>query len=90
MDLTAQLAYYANGELVHFPYCDFEDALRFADAQHVDYIVLSPEKHFTPYYQDWLRQGIPSPRAQLVYSSRQKGTNVVVFRWHHPSTTDQP
>ena len=90
MDLTAQFAYYANGELVHFPYCDSEDALRFADAQHVDYIVLSPEKHFTPYYQDWLRHGIPSPRAQLVYSSRQKGTNVVVFRWHHPSTTDQP
>jgi 4-amino-4-deoxy-L-arabinose transferase-like glycosyltransferase len=81
MDLTSPLAFYADAELVHFPYCESQQALRFADAQQVDYIVLSPGEKFTRYYGDWLQHGVPD--AELVYSSAAANPNqVLVFRRH--------
>lgn len=84
MDSSAPLAFHANADLVHFPYCSAELALRFADAAKVDYIVLRPGvKDRGQYYEDWLVHGIPNPRAELVYVS--SGTNppqFMVFRWH--------
>jgi len=77
------VVFHANGQLVNFPYCSAELALRYLDAARVDYVVLHREAKYTKYYEEWLTRGIPDPRAQLVYES--SGANpgeYLVYRWH--------
>jgi 4-amino-4-deoxy-L-arabinose transferase-like glycosyltransferase len=87
MDLSTPLAYHADAQYVHFPYCSGGSALRFLDSANVDYIVLRRGAlaygDETPYSEDWLAHGIPDARAQLVYrSSGEHGGEFQVFRWH--------
>jgi hypothetical protein len=50
MDLSLPLAFHADAQWVHFPYCNGELAIRFLDVAQVDYIVLRRKekwKHIT-------------------------------------------
>lgn len=86
MDSTLPIACYAHAHSVLFPYCDAELALRFLDVANVDYVVLHGGEKFTKYYEDWLANGIPDPRAQLVYvSTGEHAGEFKVFRWHRPN-----
>jgi hypothetical protein len=82
MDVGTPLAFHANADYVHFPYSDSETAIRFIEAESVDYLVLRREATFTRYYDDWVASGIPDDRAILVHSSNgpQPG-RLVVYRW---------
>ena len=82
MDLETPLAFYADAEYVHFPYSNAETATRFLDAAKVDYVILRRAQTFTDYYDDWLNNGIPDPRAKLVYvSSGPNPGAFLVFKW---------
>ena len=83
MDSSTPLAFHADAQFVYFPYCRGELALRFLDAAKVDYVVLRKGENPSPYYEEWFTNGIPDPRAQLVYVSEAPNAGeYVVFRWH--------
>ena len=82
MDLSIPLAFYAEAQWVMFPYCDAESALRFLDKQRVDYVVLRRGVVFTKYYGDWLNEGIPDSRAELLHLSPDAAARFVIYRWH--------
>lgn len=81
MDLTLRPTFYADAQWVHFPYCDAGTALRFMDAARVDCVVLRRQEAFTHYYQDWLENGIPDPRAELLKLPADLDAKFVVYRW---------
>jgi 4-amino-4-deoxy-L-arabinose transferase-like glycosyltransferase len=78
------LAFHANAQHVQFPYCDGALALRFLDSAEVDYVILRRGGDFTQYYEDWLRRGIPDPRAEPVHVSPDADNKYVVYRWRRP------
>jgi len=82
MDLSLPLAFHADAQWVHFPYCNGELAIRFLDVAQVDYVVLRREEKWKQYYEDWLTRRIPDRRAELLYVSRDADAEFVVYRWH--------
>ena len=83
MDLSIPLAFHAGSQFTYFPYCSGDLALQYLDAAQVDYVVLRRGEKFTQYYQDWLTQGIPDQRAELLQVSSVVGADkFVLFRWH--------
>lgn len=83
MDLSLPLAYYAHAKSLAFPYCNPEMALRYLDVAAVDYVVLHRGEKYTHYYESWLTNGIPDPRAELVHLSLGANTSqFVIYRWH--------
>jgi hypothetical protein len=87
MDLQLNIAFAADEQFANFPYCSSDLALRFLDSAKVDYVVLRPHEKFTRYYQDWAANGIPDPRAKLVYMSSGATTDkILVYRWNRADT----
>jgi len=85
MDLQLNIAFAGDEQFANFPYCSPDLALRFLDSAQVDYVVLRPSERFTKYYQDWATNGIPDPRAKLVYaSSGSNADEILVYRWFRP------
>lgn len=82
MDLTTPLAFHADGEFAYFPYCTGDLALRFLDANKIDYIVMRQSAKYTKYYQDWLTHGIPDPRARVVHVASGAAGDILVYRWN--------
>jgi hypothetical protein len=84
MDLSIPLAFHANAQFFsYFPYCTGESAIRYLDAEQIDYVILRRGEHFTQYYEDWLARGIPDRRAELLQGSSVPGADkFVVYRWH--------
>jgi len=82
MDLSLPLAFHADAQWVHFPYCNGELAIRFLDVAQVDYIVLRRKEKWKQYYVDWLTRRIPDRRAELLYVSPDADAEFVVYRWH--------
>jgi 4-amino-4-deoxy-L-arabinose transferase-like glycosyltransferase len=82
IDVETNIAFHAQADYVHFPDGDSTLALRYLDAAQVDYIVLRSGGSPPDYYRQWLTSGVPSDRAQLVYSTQGKtDKRIVVFRW---------
>jgi 4-amino-4-deoxy-L-arabinose transferase-like glycosyltransferase len=89
MDLSIPLAYHAGAQFSYFPYCTGELALRYLDAAQVDYVVLRRGEKFTQYYAEWLTQGIPNHRGEVLHLSSVAGADkFVVFRWHRGDYAD--
>jgi hypothetical protein len=80
MDLGTPVAFHAGADYIHFPYASASETIRFLDAAKVDYVVLREGSVFTEYYAEWLRRGIPEPRAKLVYTSPSSPA-ILVFQW---------
>jgi len=85
MDISNTVAYYADTSAVPLPWADSSLALRYIAKKDPDYIVLNgmfgPQAR--PYLEDWLRHGIPDPRAQLVYrAGTTPDTEVMIYHWN--------
>jgi hypothetical protein len=87
MDLTLRPTFYADGQWVHFPYCDGKTALRFLNASKIDYVILRRNETFTHYYADWLEHGIPSPRAELLKLPPDLDAKFIVYRWNRSDSS---
>lgn len=76
--------YYSASYEQILPYTDGETALRYFHLKDPDFIVLdSSYRAYTPYYDDWLKNGIPDPAAAKIYQrSFPGGRTVSVFRWN--------
>jgi hypothetical protein len=83
MDLALPLSFHADVQQhVYPPYASGELALKYLDSERVDYVVLRRGRKFTKYYEEWLTQGIPDPRAELVQlPSAAASEKFVVYRW---------
>jgi hypothetical protein len=87
MDGSGNLAFHAEASLLWFPYSDSSLALKYIDKKKVDFIVLRdgwlgwlPP---APYAKDWLENGIPDRRAQLIYSERTPARGrILIYKWN--------
>jgi Dolichyl-phosphate-mannose-protein mannosyltransferase len=85
MDTALPVTYHAGGDLVYFPYCSSDLAVRYLDATRVDYVVLRRGIKFTHYYEDWLTHGIPDGRAERLQLPPGAGEKFVIYKWNHNS-----
>lgn len=70
MDSNPAVGYYAGASDWPLPYCDNQTALRYIAKKQPNFIVLqSKDAELFPYAKDWLQNGIPDPRTQLVSQS---------------------
>lgn len=83
MDTSAILPFHASAKYVPFPYTDSDTALRYLDKRQVDFIVLRDFDVATrPYLKSWLENGIPSPRAELVYKVDEPEVGrIFIYKW---------
>ena len=68
MDVEAIVPYYADGTLLSLPFADSSVSLRYVEMKEADFIILKGhERRWRPYIEEWIRNGIPDKRAELIY-----------------------
>jgi hypothetical protein len=83
MTVEPQIPYYAGGTFLPLPYADGAVALRYIQAKHPDFIVLTEQSSgVTPYLAQWLAFGIPDRAARLVYRAGPDESAAVIYEWH--------
>jgi 4-amino-4-deoxy-L-arabinose transferase-like glycosyltransferase len=83
MDASTILAFEAGASFVPFPYADPSLALKYIEKKRVDFIVFREAWLSTvPYVKDWLNNGIPDRRAQLIYSVETQRGRILIYRWN--------
>ena len=71
MDTPDSIPFYASASYLSFPYTDATTALRYIERKKVDFIVLTDTAlKWTPYLNDWIDNGIPDKRAEIIFSSK--------------------
>lgn len=82
-DLEPMIAFYAEGTLLTLPYADSATCLRYIESKTPDFIVLKDRNPAVrPFLAGWLRDGIPDPRAKLIYESGDTpGTRLRIYAW---------
>jgi hypothetical protein len=82
---TTVFAHYSLSYECILPFTDAATALRYIRKKNPDYIFLdSVNSHWTPYYEDWLRSGIPDPAAVVIYRKDLPGNRrLVIYQWDH-------
>jgi 4-amino-4-deoxy-L-arabinose transferase-like glycosyltransferase len=89
MDVSSYVPYYADGSLAGLPEAPADLALRYIDKVNPDFVVLWADYAFRRrYIRDWIEHGIPSPKAELIYTAGEKeGKKLVIYKWRHDSAT---
>jgi hypothetical protein len=87
---TSLLTYYAGAGLMYLPYCSSNIALRYIAEKKPDFIVLLRDsRKSTPYLAQWFDEGIPDPRAKLIYDKGDRSRErVKVYRWDDRSARE--
>jgi len=61
----------------------FRLALKYIEKKKVDFIVFREAWLSTvPYIKDWLDNGIPDRRAQLIYSTDTQRGRILIYKWN--------
>jgi 4-amino-4-deoxy-L-arabinose transferase-like glycosyltransferase len=84
MDTATNVAFQARAAYVPFPWSDSETALRYIEAKGIDFIVVRTANASSgrPYLSDWVENGIPDRRAELVYSKKSpRMGDIIIYRW---------
>jgi 4-amino-4-deoxy-L-arabinose transferase-like glycosyltransferase len=82
MGTGTTVPYYAGGDLQYLPYAGSDLALRYIEQKAPDFVVLESVK-LRPYIDSWLKDGIPSRKARLIYSGGAGEGEVVIYEWRH-------
>ncbi|HXZ46766.1 MAG TPA: hypothetical protein VEH02_08560, partial [Pseudolabrys sp.] len=85
MDVSSHVPYYADGYLVGMPEAPVDLALRYIEKVKPDFIVLwanySDQRR---YLHDWVEHGIPSSKAELVYTAGENtAKKLMIYRWRN-------
>jgi len=85
MDTRTIVPYYSGGTLVYLPETDSVRALRYIDSRNPDFIVLTDFSFRRTYLTEWLQHSIPSPKAELIYTTglASSENRVAIYRWNH-------
>ncbi len=83
-----RVAYYADAAIIIFPYADSAETLRYLESRQIDYIELdSLSTRNFPTLNDWFTNGVPDPRAHLVFQSTQGSKDQIkIYRWNGNGT----
>ena len=82
MDASTILAFEAGASFVVFPYTDASSALKYIEKKRVNFVVFRDDMFSTaPYFKDWLDNGIPNRRAQLIYSDQTQRGRILIYKW---------
>lgn len=78
------IAFYSRSFLTPFPYSDSSLALKYINEKKMDFVVLrSTSRNAVPYLRDWIENGIPDRRAELIYTASDATSGLIwVYRWH--------
>jgi 4-amino-4-deoxy-L-arabinose transferase-like glycosyltransferase len=80
MDASAILPFHALATWVPFPYTEASLAIKYIDKQKVDFIVFRQSSPAAaPYWQKWFEDGIPDPRARLVYNTDGPRGRILIY-----------
>jgi 4-amino-4-deoxy-L-arabinose transferase-like glycosyltransferase len=86
--MDSVVPYYSSSILVQFPYAEPSPTLRYIETKNVDFVVL--DGHFSKAYKtiaEWMAQGIPDSRAQLVYDSGgPMDDRIEIYRWERAAS----
>lgn len=87
---TAVFCYYSFSYEWILPYADSATSIRYIRMKNPDYIFLdSANSQYTPYYKDWLQNGIPDRAAVIIYQKVvSPGRRLVIYQWE-PSIVDR-
>ena len=69
-DSVTTLAFHATAAYVPLPYSDSNVAIRYLEKRGVNFVVVSDqgrEQSPRPYLKEWIEEGVPHPRAKLIY-----------------------
>jgi hypothetical protein len=81
-----RVAYYAGADLMYLPYARSDLAIRYVAKRHPDYIVLEDmTADGFPYTREWLTNGIPDTRAELIHEERGPMARIKIYRWRDPA-----
>jgi len=76
-------AFYSGAATTLFPHAAADVALRYFESKGVDTIVLRSSDKEEPWVADWIRDGIPDPRAEFVTKiAKSDGTTYIIYRFH--------
>jgi 4-amino-4-deoxy-L-arabinose transferase-like glycosyltransferase len=84
MDVGSAIPYYARAsDYILLPYASEDVALRYIDLKAPDFVVVRGVlANQRPYLADWVQNGIPGRRDQLVYDSGGSATErIQIYRW---------
>jgi 4-amino-4-deoxy-L-arabinose transferase-like glycosyltransferase len=75
--------YYAGGTQILFPVADAAAVLRYIERKNPDFVVMyTHERWASRTIASWFDDGIPDPRAQLVYDNGLKGEVAIrIYKW---------
>jgi 4-amino-4-deoxy-L-arabinose transferase-like glycosyltransferase len=78
-----RVAYYAGATIIIFPCADSTETLRYLESKNIDYIVLdSLSAHNLPTFAQWYENGVPDPRAHLVFQSNEGNKDTIrIYKW---------
>jgi hypothetical protein len=83
MDASTVLAFHARASYVPFPYSDSSLALKYIKKKGINFIVVREEwLSPAPYIKDWLENGIPDRRAQLIYCDKAQRGRILIYKWN--------
>ena len=77
------LPYYAGGTQIVFPVAEAALVLRYIEHKNPDFIVMyTHERSASRSIASWFDEGIPDPRAQLIYDNGLKGELAIrIYKW---------
>lgn len=82
-DAGPTVAFYCGTAVTPFPHAAPDVALRYFASKQVDTIVLRSSIIPEPWVADWIRDGIPDARAELITKiTEPDGTRFIVYRFH--------
>ena len=82
LDASTILAFHARASYIPFPYSDSSLALQYIEKKGINFIVLREEwLSPAPYIKDWLEDGVPDRRAQLIYSEKTQRGRILIYQW---------
>jgi 4-amino-4-deoxy-L-arabinose transferase-like glycosyltransferase len=82
VDIAPTIAFYSGAALTTFPDASPDVALRYLASKNVDTIILRSTATQEPWMEDWIKNGIPDSRAELVARISKPGTIFVIYRFH--------
>jgi 4-amino-4-deoxy-L-arabinose transferase-like glycosyltransferase len=81
LDTFTVISFHAKASHFWLPWCDEKTALGYIERKNVNVVVVrTSEAESRPYLRSWADNGIPDPRAKLVYSVDTGTEKIMIYR----------
>ena len=66
---STPISFHAKAAHFWLPYCDEKTALLYIERKNINIVVVRKSDDSRPYSKSWAENGIPDPRAKLIYAA---------------------